>query len=115
MVFSFLLYCSFPVCARTSGRKSMDECLLVSYRPLAQITFFLQTFFRFVALRAALDQRGLLFWPLGLRFLSEPPRRAGNAREKPRFGQGFHTLRLATDAEPRPKTQAPEASRRQNP
>ena len=91
------------------------DCLLVSYRPLAQDHIF-ANLLRFVALRA-LDQRGSpVLWPLSLRFLlSDAPRRARNAREKPRFGQGFHTLRLAIYAEPRPKTQAPKASRRQNP
>ena len=89
--------------------------LLVSYRTLAQDHIF-ANLLRFVGLRA-LDQRGSpVLWPLSLRFLlSDAPRRARNAREKPRFGQGFHTLRLAIDAEPRPKTQAPEASRRQSP
>ena len=64
--------------------------LLVSYRPLAQDHIF-ANLLRFVALRA-LDQRGSpVLWPLSLRFLlSDAPRRARNARETPRFGQGFH-------------------------
>ena len=65
------------------------------------------------ASRGAGSERFSCSGPSAQGFWSDAPRRARNAREKPRFGQGFHTLRLDIDAEPRPKLrrQKPRAAK----